>query len=103
MCGARGVAEGSATVRRNLQRDSHEVDPIRIRWIDAHLTHVPRIREAGAHSLPARAVVVGAIDASFSISRRRAGARDLGFDCRVDDVRIRSAYIEANPADITLR
>src|SRR3954465_15065286 len=92
---ARGVPEGAAAIRRHLKRNSHEVDAIRIRRINAHLTHVPWIGEAYSHSLPARAVIVGAINTSFSISGRCAGASDLRLDRRVDDIGIRSAYIEA--------
>src|SRR6476619_6686300 len=81
-----------AAILGNENRNAEEVYTVGVFRVDTYLTHVPREFEVRAGFSPARAVIVGAIHLrSFCLKRR------------VDGARLRSAYIEPDAPDVTLR
>src|SRR4029078_6767801 len=61
-----GIArEGSATVVRDVELDTLDVDAVVVLWIDAALSEVHRPRIHSAHLLPARAGILRAVHAAL--------------------------------------
>src|SRR4029078_4364952 len=89
-----GIArEGSATVVRDVELDTLDVDAVVVLWIDADLSEVHRPRIHAAHLLPARAGIVRAVHPALR----------LVLDPRVHDVGVFPIDVHPDAAQWPLR